>query len=389
MSYSSLNTITTVATREIQVAARNRSILVSIALTLVLALGAIGVITWLNNRDDGAPPSVAAVGLPAAAFQGSELTATEAPNREAAANSVREGEEDAALVPAAAGWELLSDGTPSPEISATVAAISAELANARAFESLGLDPAEFAAALPPAEVTVVDLSADGSDTNFAGLVTVLFGVMILLFTVMLFAGNIGGRVTEEKSSRVVEIILASVRPMDFLAGKIIGNSVFGLIATALIVGIAAVALNFSGLLSGIDFDWGIVPILLIGFILGMVFFGSLYAAAGAMVQRTEDLQSTQTPILLLILGTTYVPLFGWQALDATWMQVMAWLPPFSVAAAPLHHVGGEMSLPALLGSYTLLALVTIGVIWLVARIYRNAILNNGRKMSWRQALTRT
>lgn len=388
MSYSTLNTITTVAGREIQVAARNRSIMVSVALTLVLTLGAIGLITWLVNRDDGAPPTVAAVDVPAAAFENSELDATEVPDRAAAETAVREGEADAALVPVAQGWELLAEGSPSLEVSTVITGLTAELSTTHAFAELGIDPAEFAAALPPAEVITVDLSDTGSEANLASVVTVLVGVMILLFTVMLFAGNIGGRVTEEKSSRVVEIILASVRPMDFLAGKIIGNSVFGLIATTIIVGIAAVALNFSGLLDGVEFDWGIVPILLIGFILGMIFFGSLYAAAGALVQRTEDLSSTQMPILLVIMATTYVPLFGWQSLDATWMQVMTWVPPFSVVVAPLQYAAGQLGLVELLGAYALVTLVTIGVIWLVARIYRNAILNNGRKMSWRQALTR-
>lgn len=389
MSYSSANTITTVARREIHIALRNRGIMVAIVITLVLALGGIGLISWLSDRDT-APPVVAVVGMDAGAFDGTGVDASPAVDRADAETTVLDGDADAALVAGEDGWELLTEGTPSTPVLGAVDQVVSAQATDRALTSLGVAPADFAAALPPAELTTVPIG-EGADEgagngNMGAVVTVLAGVAILLFTITLFAGNIGSRVTEEKSSRVVEIILASVRPMDFLAGKILCNSLFGLVATALIVGIAAVALQFSGLLDGIDFDWGVVGILLIGFVLGMVFFGSLYAAAGAMVQRTEDLQSTQTPILFLIMATIYVPFFGFSRLDATWMETLAWVPPFSIAVAPLQYAAGTMGLGALALSYALLAAVTVGVIWLVARVYRNAILNNGRKLSWRQAL---
>ena len=130
----------------------------------------------------------------------------------------------------------------------------------------------------------------------AGVATVLIGAMVVVFSVMTFAGLIGGRVTEEKSSRVVEIILSSVRPVDFLAGKILGNTIVGFLATLLILGGGAISLAATGLASDIELDYGLVAVLLVGEILGLLFFGSLYAAAGSMVQRTEDLQSTQTPV---------------------------------------------------------------------------------------------
>ncbi|AGF71816.1 ABC transporter permease [Corynebacterium halotolerans] len=387
MSYSSAHTITTVARREIQVALRNKGIIISVIITLLLAIGGIGVISWLTGRE-GDDPALAVVGMEAGAFTDTGIEASAVDDRAQAEAAVLDGDADAALVPAGHGWDLLTEGSPSAQILGAVDQITSARASAAALEAVGVDAGEFAAATPPSAVTAVDIGDGGDGTSLGAVVTVLAGVMILMFTVMLFAANIGGRVTEEKSSRVVEIILASVRPMDFLTGKILGNALFGLAATALIVTVAAVALNISGLLDGVDFQWGIIGILLVGFMLGLVFYGSLYAAAGAMVQRTEDLQSTQTPILILILATTYVPLFGWQVLDATWMQVLAWVPPVSVAVAPLQYAGGNLSLAGLAASYTILAVATVGVIWLVARIYRNAILNNGRKLTWRQALTR-
>lgn len=218
------------------------------------------------------------------------------------------------------------------------------------------------------------------------LLTALAGVSIIIFTVMLFGANIGGRVTEEKSSRVVEIILAAVRPLPFLAGKVIGNVIFGFLATAILLAVGIAALFAAGLTDGITIDWSLVPILLVSWLLGMLFFGSLYAAAGALVQRTEDLQSTQMPVLLLIMAAMYVPLFGWHSTDSTWMQVFSWIPPFSIFTAPLSYAAGDFTLVQLVASLAIAALAVVVVLWLVARIYRASILNNGQKMGWIQAL---
>lgn len=389
MSYSPTNTIATVARREIHVAVRSRAIMVSVALTLVLLLGLIGVVTWLAGNEESEPDTVAVVEMSETGFANTELEAVGAADRGEAEQLVRDGDAEAALVPAEGGWELLAEGSVSPAISATVNQVVSSSALGEALGTVGVAPEEFSAAMPATTVTAIDLSDDSemSQDQLISVTTTLVAIMVLMFTVILFAGNIGSRVTEEKSSRVIEIILAAVRPLDFLAGKIIGNAIFGLVATAIIVGVGAVALAFSGLLDGIAFDWSILPVLLIAFILGMLFFGSLYAAAGALVQRTEDLQSTQMPVMILIFAALYVPMFGFTQLNATWMEVLTWIPPMSVAVAPLQYAAGNIGVWELTGAFAILALTTMVAMWLVARIYRSAILNNGRKMSWRQALT--
>ncbi|WP_369415256.1 ABC transporter permease [Corynebacterium lemuris] len=382
-----MNTITTVAKREMRVALRNKGIMVSVVLTLVLTLAGIGALTLLSEREGG-QPSIAVVGMNAPTPEESEVIFVNVADREDAMTSLEMGDDDAALVPTEQGWELLAEGDPSPTVLGAATQLVNSQATEEALAGFGLTPEEFATALPPTTVIPVDLGADATtEINYPAVLTVLAGVVVLMFTVMLFAGNIGGRVTAEKSSRVVEIILASVRPMDFLAGKILGNVIFGFLATTVMVIIAGAALAFSGLLEGLEFDWGILAVLLVGFLLGMIFFGSLYAAAGAMVQRTEDLQSTQMPILLLLIATIYSATFGFNALDSTWMEVLAWVPPMSVAVAPLQYAAGNFGLGQLALSYGILALTNLLAIWLVARIYRAAILNNGRRMTWRQALT--
>lgn len=65
---------------------------------------------------------------------------------------------------------------------------------------------------------------------------------------------------------------------------------------------------------------------------------------------------------------------------------MSWIPPVSILTAPLTYAAGDFTLAQLLGSFALAAVATAGAVWVAARIYRNSILNNGRKMTWLKAL---
>lgn len=389
MQYSAMKTIGTVAKREMAVALKTKSVVIMMLLLIIGAIATPIIISFFADGDDE-PESVAVVGMEAGAFADSGLEARAADDRDRAVQLIDDGEVDAALVPADdEGWELLANGSASTTISTTVSQVVTARAQAEALDTLNIDAHELAAATPSTEVTTVDLETDeASEEDMASVVTVLIASMVVVFSVLTFAGLIGGRVTEEKSSRVVEIILSTVRPVDFLAGKVIGNTIIGLLGTFLILAGGVASLSITDVTSEIELDYGLVGALLIGEILGLLFFGSLYAAAGSMVQRTEDLQSTQMPILLIVFATMYVPMFGWSHLDSTWMQVMGWVPPVSMLVAPLQVASGNMSWLGLAGSYAILAVVTALILMFVARIYRRAILNNGKKMTWRQALSK-
>ena len=418
-SYSTANTIATVAGREISVLLRSKSIIFSLIITLLVTVGGVFVANHFMGKDDGNQSSLAVVGMDAEPFVQINKAFTESNNPGAmegagpiggvgfggtgelkvetlnsadeARQKVKDGDFDAALVATGEGmeatYELLADGTPNATISAIVSAALGANAQNEALNAVGVDPAEFASAMPSTSFTTVDLGEEkDQEANIGAVVTIMIGVSLMSFFIILFAANIGGRVTEEKSSRVVEIILASVRPLDFLAGKLVGNALIGLLSTAVIIGAGALAVKFTGLLDDFQLDLSVLPLILLSFIIGLLFFGSLYAAAGAMVSRTEDLQSTQSPIMLFIFGMIYAPIFGWSALDSTIMQVLAWVPPFSLTVAPVQMAGGNMSLLEVLGAYGLALLATLVVLSVVAKIYRNAILHNGAKLTWVKAL---
>lgn len=389
--YSPMHTITTTAKREVQILLLKKGTIITLVILLLAILGVIGFAAWQKDKDESgeAGPAVAAVGVDAQLLNDAGYDGRAAADRSEAEQLVRDDDVKAALVAEGNRWEVVSDGMPSTSILAGLEGLSQQYSRAETLDNLGITAADYEAASPQIEVVPVDVN-DGGDTEqqLLRLLTTFIALMVVIFTVITFAAQVGSRVTEEKSSRVVELVLASVRPLDFLAGKLLGTLVLGFVATAVLLVVGVVGLKVSGLVDDIEFDWAVVPILLIAWTLAMLFFGALYAAAGAMVQRTEDLQSTQMPILLLIMASAYIPGFGWMSTDATWMQVMSWIPPFSIFAAPLSYAAGDFTAAQLAGSFALAALATALAVWVAARIYKRSILNNGSVTKWSQLLRR-
>ena len=394
--YSPMHTITTTAKREVEILLLKKGVIVTLVILLLGVVGMIGFATWMKNKEDSeeSGPAIAAVGIDQQLLDDAGYDTRTAADRDEALQLVRDGEVEAAVVAGDKTWEVIEDGVPTASLLTSVSTLSEQHARAETLDNLGITAGEYEAATPQIEVVPVNLDnadsgdPDDSEEHFARLGTTLIALIIVIFTVTTFASQVGSRVTEEKSSRVVELVLASVRPLDFLAGKLLGTIVYGFLATALLLAVGVIGVNVSGLVDGLELDWAILPVLLLSWLLAMLFFGGLYAAAGAMVQRTEDLQSTQMPILILLMASIYVPMFSWSQTDSTFMQVMSWIPPFSIFTAPLSYAAGDFTALQLAGSFALAAVTTALVVWLAARIYKRTILNNGSVTKWSQLLRR-
>lgn len=386
--YSRADTIRTVSGREIQVAMRSKGLIITAAIVLVVVVGGVFLISWLNSRDED-NPSLAVAGVDETAVTavvGEGIDVTSVDSRDAAVDAIKDDGKDAALVRDNDGFTLIADGTPDDALVAASQVAASAIAQNDALDAVGVDPGEFAAALPDATVETVDVSDEATDDTQPAVVTTMLGTMVILTFIMTFAANVGGRVTEEKSSRVVEIILATIRPLDLLIGKVVAMLIVGFVGTAVILGAALASMAATGMLADVDLDPATLGILMVSYILGMLFFSALYAAAGSLVSRAEELGSTQMPVMLLFFAVMYPPIFGWSAMDSTVMEVLAWVPPMSMGVAPMQYAAGNLSLLGLAASFLLLAVATLLVLTVVARIYRGSILNNGRRLTWMRAL---
>jgi ABC-2 type transport system permease protein len=211
------------------------------------------------------------------------------------------------------------------------------------------------------------------------------GVLLLYGQLFGYGLWVATGVIEEKSSRIVEMLLSAIRPRQLLAGKIIGIGVLGLAQLITIAGFAIVL----ALVTGVHFATATAiwtALLVIGwFILGYAFYASLFAAAGSLVSRMEELQNVIVPINLTILVSFIISISSLQDPNSTIAVVASILPVSAALAMPVRIVLGAatgwqiaLSLTLLIGSAV--ALVPVG-----ARLYSGAVLRTGSRVKLRDA----
>ena len=246
-----------------------------------------------------------------------------------------------------------------------------------------------AGAATPLRVTTIEKVDDRRD-RLGGVA--FFTVLLLYGQLITYGFWVASGVVEEKASRVVEILLSTIRPRELLAGKVIGLGLLGLGQLLLIAAIGVLIAGVSGAVT-IDGDLlGAVALALVWFVLGYAFYSCAFGCAGALVPRLEELQASTTPLTLTIMISLFIAFAVNGDPDGTLAHVSAFIPftaPMTlpprilVGAAPWYEVAGG-------------AIVTIGaaaaLIPLAARIYSGAVLRTGSRVkigeAWRSAPVR-
>ncbi len=257
-------------------------------------------------------------------------------------------------------------------------------------------PATYAVAWPdPARTDPVKDGAAAVGQDLLG-----FAMTILIFMIIVMYGNwVAMSVAEEKSSRVMEVVLNAATPFQLLAGKVFGVGSAALIQYGVVVvaGVGAlVAMPIVGAkvlgssAAAMSLPEGLTPGLLLLFgiygILGFLLYATLYAAAGSLVSRQEDVQSAVMPMTLISMVGYIVGVYATTGLlDArsTWMAVLVQIPflsPFMM----LGRVAGGLAQPWEVAlSLVLLAAAIGGAIWVAARIYAVGVLLYGQRPGYR------
>jgi ABC-2 type transport system permease protein len=211
---------------------------------------------------------------------------------------------------------------------------------------------------------------------------------ILMLALSLYGGLIASGVVEEKSTRIVEIVLSTVRPTQLLAGKIIGVGLVGL-CQLVVLGAAALAIFIpTGVVSVPSLSLGALLVDLLWFLLGFYFYATIFAAGAALVSRQEDIPSvTAPPVILLILSYVLVNLvmFDPNSLSSTLLSL---LPPFAPVLMVARLAAGNPPLIQVVGAAALTIAATIGLTQVAGRIYANSILRMGARVGFRDALRR-
>jgi ABC-2 type transport system permease protein len=384
-----------VAAREVRERLRGRVFRIGTLLILAVVAGAI--VIPVVNRGKSHPQQVAVVGpLPAllraaivAAGPRAGTTVRLVPEAgvQAARDGLRSGRVNLAVVNARAVMVNTAIGAADTSTTAQlVRAVARSLGADEAVEAAGLSAAQAAQLARARPLPVTSLEAGpvpgvARSTSIVGLILVF--VMLTQYNTWTLIG-----VMEEKSSRVVEVLLAAIRPVQLLAGKVLG---IGLVAFAQAALIVAVAIGLAEAV-GSDLLHGTAPLVLVStlvwLVLGYAFYCWVYAAAGSLAERQDQVQSLAFPLSLPIIFGYVISLTALgSGSPSGFFKVLAYLPPTAPFAMPVLVSLGRVTWWEFTAAAALSVLCTVAVARVAISIYRRAILRTGRRVRLREVVS--
>ena len=387
---SSARTLLVLTRREIVERGRSRAFLLSAAFTVVLVVVAIfipatiddGPTTYGIGVTDGAGRAV----VTAAESLGKETSfdVVELADRAAAEQALAVGEVDAVLL---GGGTLLVERAGGEMFGSPLTGILQQAAATVRLQTLveggGEGAAEVVAVLTSEPLTVEALAGEEASAEEEAFA---YGSLLLMYIAILTYGawTLSG-VTEEKASRVVEVLLAAVRPWQLLAAKVIGIGALGLAQFAVTIVAVAVTISATGTADLPEVPLGSAFALLGWFVIGFGLYSVLYAALGSLVSRPEEAQSVSFPVTILAVVAFFASLQVLGDPDGS-LAVAATIFPFTAPfVAPVRLALGALTGWEAAAAVAVSLATMYGLVRLAGRIYAGGALRFGARVKVRDA----
>lgn len=374
-----------VAQREISTKIRDKTFIGSTAFMLLVVLAAVIIPALLAGNDKADKIAVvddagAQVVQRADAIEGGEAyEVTRTTSAASAEQLVKDGDVKAALLPGDGGFVVVGKQKVGQDLQSSLREATVNLGMEQNAGRAGLTPEQLRANTNLQErlLSPGPLPEIVSDFVNIGLALAFY------MTALGFGMMIAQSVVQEKESRVVEILAAAVPIRALLWGKVIGNTV---LALSQIVVIAAASLL--GLLATDQADIleVIAPVagwFVIFFVLGFVALAGLWAVAGSLATRQEDLGSTTLPGQMILM----IPFFFAVFAGASAKTVASFVPIASSMAMPGRMLTEHVPVWQPLLAIAILLVTTVLIIRLGARLYERTLLKTGRRLGYREAIS--
>ncbi|WP_280234527.1 ABC transporter permease [Nocardia cyriacigeorgica] len=377
-----------VAEREIAVKLRDRNFLISTVVTIVAIVAALAISGFVSGRTeqitvaitDQAAGQVVATADVIAEHADTDIAFSARPVADAAAleQQVRDGDVEAGLLAESGGWRLIGDTTEDDNVKTYITAAAQQIALAHNATAAGTS----VEALARGSAVTYDLLDDAAvDAGLATIVALVFAFLFYLSSI-LFGMSIAQSVVEEKQNRIVEILASAIPVRQLLIGKVAGNTVMAfaqltLFVVAGLIGLAAT--DRGGQVAQIA---GAAGWFIVFFVVGFLALAGLWAVAGSLATRSEDLQSTATPMSLLIMIVLFAGIF----LSGTARVVASYVPIVSIVAMPGRLAEGTAAWWEPIVALALMAAATYGIVIVAEKVYRRSLMQTQRRLTFRQAL---
>ena len=376
-----------VAAREISARLRDKNFIISSIVIIVILVGVLGLQVALNSGSQTThlglvadqPAVLAALEQQAEALD-ADVEITELDSADDARAAVQNEDVDGALVVDGDDAELLVVQSAGGTLQAVAQGAVSSLAVAQQLAEAGITDLD----VPQVAVTALDPDAD---TDGQRIIVAIIGIGVLYSLLILFGQFVAQGVVEEKASRVVELLLSTMKPWQLLAGKIIGLGALGL---GQIVVIAAVGVGGALAFDLVDIPGELVSTavgVVAWFVLGYAFYAAIFAVVASLVSRQEDLGTVLMPTTLVLVGALVVGIQAASDPGGTLATVTSYVPGLSPLVMPVRQAAGEVALWEI-GLAVVLMLVAIAlVVRLGGRIYAGALLRTSGRTKIREALT--
>ncbi|HSJ27324.1 MAG TPA: ABC transporter permease [Acidimicrobiia bacterium] len=278
-----------------------------------------------------------------------------------------------------------SGGFGGSEVERILQRAAATVQLEEALEGSSASVTDVAAIFSSQPLAVESLGGAESELDEARSIIAYGGLILMYMAVLSFGAWTLTGIAEEKSSRVVEVLLATLRPWQLLAGKILGIGLLGLAQFAITVAMALVLIRVTG-----AFDLPAIPVdsavtLVVWFVLGYSLFSVAFGTAGALVSRMEDAQTAAFPI-------SFVAVLGFFAAFAvlgnpgsTLSTVLTFVPFSAPFVVPIRVAFQEIPLWEHLGAGVVTIITIVALVRFAGRVYAGGLLHFGKRLSLRQA----
>ena len=295
-----------------------------------------------------------------------------------------------------AGYNFYADNYTDLYVSNTISGIVYNINRRNEILRSGLSSEQIEKILHPASVNTLKLSEDNPETAETSNVHAevfkrqmcgyVFAFLIMM-SVLMFAQAIGMSVLEDKTTKIVDVLLTSVNPTQLLTGKILGVGSAGLLQFLVWVLIAIIATTHSDELSIGSLSEYLTPQLFIlaavYFVLGFIMVMTLYAAFGSMAETQQHYNQLVSGVSIFLsvpfIAITPVTMSP----DSTFSVVMSMIPIFSSSLMPVRIIAGDVPVWQVIASLAILVGTGSLVIKAAARIYRNGIMQQGKDLKFK------
>lgn len=375
-----------VAEREVMVKLRDRNFLISTVVTIVVIVASLAISGFMSGRTETVDIAITGADASRVVQKADELaelgnvTFTTRPVADPAAveQQVRDGEVEAGLVAEPGGWRLIGRESVNDDADTYVTTAAQQLALERNAEAAGTSLEELGRG---GRVTYDVLDESAVDPAFAQIMTFVFAFLFYVAS-LLFGMSIAQSVVEEKQNRIVEILASAIPLRQLLIGKVVGNTVMAFGQLVLFAGAGLAGLAVLGNTDSINRIAGAAGWFIVFFIVGFLALASLWAVAGSLATRNEDLQSTSTPLSMLIMIVLFLGIFA----SGTAQIVTSYVPIVSIVTMPARLAEGTAAWWEPLASLVVMGAAAYGIVVIAERIYRRSLMQTQGRLTYRQAL---